>query len=124
MAKVLTCTFMLNEQFFMVTKMSSATNPRSALPYLVIAFKVACVFLLLAAISWLLAIFWSAHGDWWIKVQTDTTRRVVYAIVRPALSSDVSQAEEQFEFWMFWIPSFIITTALFLIVLFARRFYK
>jgi hypothetical protein len=105
-------------------RMNNAANYRSALPYLAIALKVACVFFLLAAISWLLAIFWSAHGDWWVKVQTDTTRRVMYAIVRPALSSDVSQAEAQFEFWMFWIPSFAMTTAIFLMVMFARRFYK
>ena len=104
--------------------MNSLTNYRSVLPYLAIVFKLACVFFFLAAISWLLAIFWSSHGDWWIKVQTDTTRRVMYAIVRPALSSDVSQAEDQFEFWMFWIPSFVITTAIFLIVLYSRRFYK
>lgn len=104
--------------------MNNADDYRRVLPYMGIAFKVCGVFLFLMAFSWLLAIFWSSHGDWWINVQSDATRRFMYTIVRPALSSDVARAEEQFEFWMFWIPSFAITASIFLIAMFARRIYK
>lgn len=83
--------------------------------------KAFLVFLALLAVSWVLAIFWSAHGDWWINLQPDFSRKVTYVIAKPFLSSDVAQAEDQLDFWQFWIPSLVLVTVFFLLLAFARK---
>jgi hypothetical protein len=85
------------------------------------ALKILFIFIALVISSWVIAIFWSSHGEWWLQHQSEWTRNMFYFLVRPILSSEVWEAEEQMAFWIFWIPSFIALTFVAILALIIRR---
>lgn len=61
--------------------------------------------------SWWIAFFWSKHGDQWLAMLPDFINRGAYALCRVFLSRDAAEAEDQLQFLLFWIPSFVVVGA-------------
>ena len=63
---------------------------------------------MLFIVPWVVARWWSSHGSWWFSAFPKWGFNVVHWLARPFLSKEAWEAEEQLEFLVFWVPSFIV----------------
>ena len=71
--------------------------------------------------SWLIAVSWQQSGDWWVRTRPDAYARAVYLLCRPFLSNDVTVAEDQLEFLLYWMPTFVVVVVAVVIWSLLRR---
>jgi hypothetical protein len=76
------------------------------------ALKIFGGLLLLLVISWFIAQWWSNHGLWWFSIFPRWAFNLIDYLAGPMLSKEAWEAEEQAEFLVFWVPSFILLTAI------------
>ena len=71
------------------------------------AVKFLAAFIVMVFTSWFLAFYWSESGVWWATHRPEWMVNLIYFIARPVLSEDITLAEDQLEFFTFWVPTFI-----------------
>lgn len=68
--------------------------------------------LLLLAASWIMARWWSNHGSWWFSVFPRWALNLLNYVAKPVLSKEAWEAEEQLDFLVYWVPSFILLASM------------
>lgn len=66
--------------------------------------------------SWWLAYFWMRYGESWLNKFTELISKIIYPLVRPILSAEVWEAEEQLDFLGFWLLSFVGTILIMVLI--------
>ena len=77
-------------------------------------------FLLLAA-SWIMARGWSNHGSWWFSTFPRWALNLMNYVAGPVLSKEAWEAEEQLNFLVFWVPSFILLASMSLSIILIKN---
>jgi len=55
----------------------------------------------------ILAFYWSENGGWWAANRPEWIVNSIYFITRPICSEDITLAEDQLDFYTYWVPTFL-----------------